>query len=247
MAKRVVLIKHERSPGDDRAATWLAERGYELDWRFPHDGDGLEAPGDDVAGTVLYGGPHSISDIERHPHLAEEARWVKQCIERGLPTLGLCLGGQVIAHALGAEVRPGLHGYHEFGYYPLRPTEAGRDLIPEGLHVTQAHFHEFGIPEGAVHLAGSALFAHQAFRYGTRTFAFQFHPEQTVAGLRRWQAADWAPWDKPGVQSKAEQDALADRHDAAQDAWFRGFLEKLFGDRRVASEDTAARSGTRHG
>ncbi len=229
MARRVVLIKHEDGPADDRAATWLAAQGFELDWRAPYAGDTLEAPDGGVAGTVLYGGPQDIPEIDRHPFLAEEARWVERCLRQGIPVLGLCLGGQVLAHALGAAVGPGPEGLHEFGYYPLFPTEAGRAVIPEGLVVAQAHFHEFAVPEGAVLLARSALYPHQAFRYDGNAFGFQFHPEITVEGFRRWQDADWAPWDEPGVQPRAEQDAAAARHDPAQHAWFLGFLDGLFG------------------
>ncbi|MDH3474576.1 MAG: hypothetical protein OEM59_12860 [Rhodospirillales bacterium] len=231
MAKRVVLIKHEDSPGDDRAATWLAENGFELDWRSPYAGDSLEKPDGGVAGTVLYGGPHSIPDIGQHPFLAEEARWVADCMRQDLPVLGLCLGGQVIAHALGAEVGPGPEGYHEFGYYELFPTEEGRAFLPEAIYVTQAHFHEFQVPAGAVLLASSELYRNQAMRYGERTYALQCHPEITIEGFKRWQDAEWAPWGNPGVQPREQQDALAARHDHLQDAWFRAFLDKLFGPR----------------
>lgn len=229
MARRVVLIKHEDSPRDDRASVWLAARGFALDWRHPFDGDDLGKPGDDVAGTVLYGGAPSVTEPDRYPFLVGEARWVERCVRRDIPTLGLCLGGQVIANALGARVGPSAHGFHEFGYYPLFPSAAGRPMFPEALVVTQAHYHEFAIPDGATLLAKSALYPHQAFRYGARTFAFQFHPEVTIAGFRRWQDAEWAPWDMPGVQSRDEQDALAAEHDRAQHAWFTGFLETLFG------------------
>jgi GMP synthase (glutamine-hydrolysing) len=229
MAKRVVLIKHEESPGDDRAATWLAEQGFELDWRAPFNGDSLEEPGGDLAGTVIYGGGQSLTETAKHPFLKHEARWAERCMARSIPTLGLCLGGQIIAHSLGAAVGPGPDGTHEFGYYPLFPTEAGRCFLPDGLHVAQAHSHEFALPAGAVLLARSELYHHQAFRYGETTYGFQFHPECTRRGFRRWQDADWAPWDQPGVQSRERQDALAAEHDDVQDAWFRDFLGKLFG------------------
>ena len=99
-------------------------------------------------------------------------------------------------------------GLHEFGYYELQPTEAGRSVFPGALHVTQAHFHTFDIPAGAEHLATSALYPNQAFRYGDKTYAFQVHSEVTIEGFRRWQAAPWAAYGKPGAQSREEQDRL---------------------------------------
>ena len=118
---------------------------------------------------------------------------------------------------------------HEFGYYPVRPTKAGKALFPSELHVCQSHFHEFAIPDGAELLASSDAFANQALRYGARTYALQFHAEVTRAGFARWQDRPWAPGGKPGVQTREEQDRLGAQHDAAQHDWFMGFLDRLFG------------------
>ena len=97
------------------------------------------------------------------------------------------------------------------------------------MHVAQSHSHEFAIPDGAELLASTETFPNQAMRYGETTFGFQFHPEVTRTGLRRWQDADWAPWGKPGVQARDEQDRRAAAHDPAQRDWFVGFLDGLFG------------------
>lgn len=229
MIRRIVLIKHNDTPRDDRASAWLAVQGFQLDWRHPHNGDRLDDLDGDVAGTILYGGPQPVPERDRYPFLADELRWIERCMARDVPTLGICLGGQLVAHALGAEVGPPAYGVQEFGYYALTATPEGASVIPDGLVVAQSHYHEFALPQGATLLARSALFACQAFRYGARTFAFQFHPELIIAGLRRWQDAEWAPWGRPGTQSRAEQDALAVAHDAAQHTWFTGFLERLFG------------------
>jgi GMP synthase (glutamine-hydrolysing) len=229
MAKRVVLVVHDGAPRDDRASTWLAEQGFELDWRSPYAGEALEAPDDGVAGTVLYGGAQDIPEIDRFPFLAEEARWVERCLRQDIPVLGLCLGGQIVAHALGAPVERGPGGLQEFGYYEIFPTEAGSAVMPEGLVAAQAHGCGFEIPAGAELLATGALYPHQAFRVNGKAFALQFHPEITVEGFRRWQDADWAPWGEPGVQTREEQDRLAAAHDTAQHDWFVGFLDDLFG------------------
>ena len=229
MTRRIILIKHEDSPGDDRAATWFAEQGFVLDWRFPYVGGRLPALDAAIAGAVLYGGPQSAAEADRLPYLADEARWIRRCIARQVPVLGLCLGGQIIAHALGASVGPDPDGQHEFGYYALAPTDRGRAFFPDRLVVPQAHYHGFALPDGAELLARSARYPHQAIRYGERTFAFQFHPEVTLPIFRRWQQADWAPWGAPGAQARAEQDALAARHDQTLHHWFTEFLARLFG------------------
>lgn len=233
MSRRVVLIQHDLDPHDDRASAHLAGLGYTLDWRYPFQGDTLGEPDGSVAATVLYGGgdPKDERDwhTDRYPFIAAETRWVEACMAKDIPTVGFCLGGQMIAHALGAAIGPHPEGLHEFGYYPLEVSGEGGAEIPDGLVVTQAHYHGFDLPHGTRHLAGSASFPCQAFARGATTYGFQFHPEITVAGFRRWRDGDWAPWGKPGVQTRAEQDRLAAEHDPRQHAWLTGLLDRLVG------------------
>jgi GMP synthase (glutamine-hydrolysing) len=229
LRKRVVLVRHGDDPPDDRVVTFLVENGFVPDIRKPFSGDLLGDVGADVAGSVVYGGKYNVFETDHHPFLDEEYRWIAACMAAGVPLLGICQGAQQIAYHLGAAVGPAEGEPHEFGYYQLQPTEAGRAIVPDGLFVTQAHFHTFALPEGAELLAGSATFPHQAFRWGAKTYALQFHPEVTIEGFRRWQAAPWAFYGKPGAQTRAEQDRLMYAHDAAQAEWFNGFLGKLFG------------------
>jgi GMP synthase (glutamine-hydrolysing) len=222
---RVILIKHDDEPCDDRVSAWFAAQGIECDWRYPYRGDVLGPVEDDVVATVLYGGPDLISDTYRHPHIVMEAAWILDCIARGLVVLGFCQGAQVITYALGAPTAPSADGRCEFGYYPLRVTPAGAAYIPDGLHVCQSHFHEFAIPDGAELLASSDSFRHQAFSYGGRVWAFQFHPEITPIGFRRWQEIFWAPYGRPGAQTREHQDDLMERYDPVQHDWMYGFLD----------------------
>ena len=97
------------------------------------------------------------------------------------------------------------------------------------MRVTQAHFHTFDLPDGAVRLAGNANYENQAFRWGDKVYGLQFHPEVTIEGFRHWQCQKWKVYDRPGVQQPDEQTRLMYEHDAAQAEWFYGFMDKLFG------------------
>ena len=179
MANRVLIIRHGEDPPDDRVNTYLHLRGFEPITIRPCDGDAVPQLDGSWAGSVVHGGPFNVFEEQQHPFLREEHRWIAQCIERDLPLLGICQGAQSIAYVLGAEVGPPASGLHEFGYYAIEPTAAGiaEGFLPAPLHVVQAHFHTFGLPDGATLLASSALFPHQAYRVGERTWGMQFHPE----------------------------------------------------------------------
>jgi GMP synthase (glutamine-hydrolysing) len=230
MRNRVVLVDHADPSKDDRVSDHLAKLGYVLDWRMPWKGDALEAEiAPDLAGTVVYGGMYNVPDTPDLPFMQEEIRWLDRCMNADLPVLGICQGAQMIAWHLGADVGPHPDGQHEFGYYPIQPTPEGRDFLPETLYLPECHFHEFQIPDSAVRLAESTLYRNQAFRVGTRTYGLQFHPEVTRDGFRRWQNRNENIYAQPGVQPRAVQDQLGDAHDAVIDAWFRSFLDRLFG------------------
>lgn len=229
--KRVVLIRHGDDPPDDRVYTFLVSNGFEPVLKKPFAGETLDAPDGSVVGAVVYGGKYPAYETAKHPFLKDEYRFIDQCMKREVPLLGICLGAQQIAFHLGAKVGPVEESWSEFGYYRIDPAADALDFLPAPLHVTQLHWHTFGIPDGAERLAGSDLFPNQAFRYGDRTYGVQFHPEVTIEGFRRWQNARWTRYGAPGAQSREEQDRLMHAHDAAQADWFYGFLGRLFGTR----------------
>ena len=229
MEKRVVLIRHRQGTFDDRVHHYFTDRGFEPEERYPFLGEALGMPDGRVIASVIYGGPFVVTETERYPFLVDEHRWAERCMAKGIPLLGICQGAQSIAHVLGAPVGPPPSGIHEFGYYAIHPTEAGRRYFPETLHVAQSHYHGFDLPAGAEHLAYSETYPHQAMRYGETTFAFQFHAEVTRAGFRRWQDSPSAAFGEPGAQTREQQDSLAETHDARQHDWFMGFLDHLFG------------------
>jgi len=239
---RIVLIRHGDDPDDDRVVTYFRSKGLEPVIKKPFRGEPLGNADSSVAASVVYGGPFSVFDEEKHPFLRDENRWIEQCIGNGVPLLGICQGAQSIARVLGADVGPKTGEPHEFGYYEIEATDAGRAFFPDKLVVCQSHFHEFQIPAGAELLASSARFAHQAFRYGAAAFGFQFHAEVTPAGFRRWQHSDWAAYGKAGAQSRAQQDEAMARHDLRQHQWFMEFLDQLFGTAAAQASETWDRS-----
>ncbi len=230
MRNRVLVINHHDEPADDRVSTFLSYSGFTIDRRKPFAGDTLGEPDGTLAGTVIMGGGQFADETGKHPFLNEEYRWIDACLRTGVPMLGICLGAQMIAHHLGATVGPPESGECEFGYYRVDPTAAAGDFLDGPRWFTQAHYHAFGLPAGAVHLARSEAFENQAFRLGDKVHGIQFHPEVTIETFRRWRDSDWAFHHKPGAQAPVEQSRLMMEHDEAQAAWFYAFLEKQFGN-----------------
>ncbi|MBZ9975013.1 glutamine amidotransferase-related protein [Mesorhizobium sp. BR-1-1-10] len=227
MKRRIILVRHGDEPADDRVFAYLQQSGYQPVLRRAYAGEALEAD-EDVAGGVVYGGMYNVYDTSLHPFLVNEYRFIDFCMSSDIPLLGICQGAQQIDWHRGAHVGPPVSGVHEFGCYPLYPTAGAEDFLSEPIHVTQSHWHGFDLPEGAQHLASSASFPNQAFRIGDKIYGLQFHAEVTRTGFRRVQDRPTANYDKPGAQTREEQDRLMSLHDAAQAAWFNGFLRKLF-------------------
>jgi|SRR6187551_1107268 len=142
---------------------------------------------DDVAGAVVMGGPMNVDD-SRHPELASEREWLTEAVRRDLPVLGICLGAQLLARALGAEVRAG-EGL-ELGYAPveiLDPDDPILGALVPSTTVLHWHGDVFDLPEGATHLARSERTEVQAFRHGN-AWGVLFHPESDFALLEAWLA-----------------------------------------------------------
>ena len=144
---------------------------------------------DEVAGAVFMGGPMNVDEAERHPALAAEREWLAEAVQRGMPVLGVCLGAQLLARALGAEVRPGERP--EVGFAPVE-VAAAEDPLLGGLapraEVLHWHGDVFDLPGGAEQLASSELTACQAFRAGN-AWGVLFHPEADFALVEAWLSA----------------------------------------------------------
>jgi GMP synthase (glutamine-hydrolysing) len=170
-------------------APLLERRGYRVDWREAgvDDLEGLDALAPDL--LIVLGGPIGANDEADYPFLRDELRMIETRISANRPTLGICLGAQLIARAAGGRVYPA--AAKEIGWAPLVFTEAGRrsplaPLAETGTPVLHWHGDTFDLPTGATLLASTPGCPNQAFSMGERVLGLQFHIEVTAAGLERW-------------------------------------------------------------
>jgi len=228
----LVVIEHWETAEPDFGRRHLAARGHDLRVVEPWRGEPLPRLTGEEAGVMLMGGPQLVTHLDDAPYLVDEFRFAERAMELELPLVGICLGSQMIAHMLGARVAFHPDDHATFGFYGLRPTQAGRAHFPDRLKVLAGNAQGWDMPAGTTPLAHGEVFLNQAFRAGDTTVAFQFHPEVTRAILDQWQRDYGESIGKPGTQSVAEQDAGFDAHDAMLKAWYADFLDGWFGSRR---------------
>lgn len=160
-------------------APWLAAAGYQITYSRMYESADLPAC-EAVDFLVAMGGPMSVNDERECPWLVPEKEFVRRCIAAGKPVLGVCLGAQLIASALGARVYR--HSEKEIGWFPVRAVPvpgAGYFRFPTEQTVFHWHGETFDLPAGAVLLASSEACAHQAFQLGRNVLALQCHVEVT--------------------------------------------------------------------
>ncbi len=177
---------HVPFEGPGIIADWVHKKGHQLKYtRFYQDDPLPEAKQVDL--LIVMGGPMNVFDYHMHNWMQEEIEWVAEFIRSGKPVLGICLGAQIIAAALGEEVYPGQEkeiGWHNLQFLP----SLGEFRIFNDLPVTRKAFHwhgdTFNIPKGAIRIARSQIFPNQGFIYEQRIVALQFHLEVTPEAVQ---------------------------------------------------------------
>jgi len=160
---------------------WAREGGHRMGYTRFYQQDPLpDASAIDL--LVIMGGPMNVGDFHVHPWMEEEVGWIQAFILSGKPVLGICLGAQLIAFALGAEVYPG--PVREIGWFPLQCMPCLGDFkicrdLPSVRKVFHWHGDTFDLPDGAVRIARTRAFPNQGFIYDRRVIALQFHLEVT--------------------------------------------------------------------
>jgi len=187
MSGTVVTVRHVLFEDLGILAPLLTERGYCI--RYLDAGiDPVDTATLSSADLVIVlGGPIGVYDTDRYPFLAQERAAIAARLALGKPTLGICLGAQLMAQALGAEVRS--TGHAEIGYSLLTLTDHGRASVLASLEsVPVLHWHgdQFDVPLGASRLAQTPGFPNQAFSIGSRILGLQFHMEAEHTQIERW-------------------------------------------------------------
>jgi GMP synthase (glutamine-hydrolysing) len=186
--KQALVIRHVAFEDLGSFEPVLAERGFRV--RYAEAAAGLrDVDGLEPALVIVLGGPIGAYEDASYPFLRHELHLLERRLALGRPTLGICLGAQLIARALGARVYPGPR--KEIGWGPLALTPEGRRsqldrLAGGGQPVLHWHGDTFDLPAGAIRLASTSLYENQAFSWGHSALALQFHPEVTASGLERW-------------------------------------------------------------
>jgi len=187
----VFIVRHVPHEGPGLVADALERAGVPFEFVDVFDRPLPRIDREQPAGLVVMGGPMGVHSTDRYPALTHEVEWIRQAVDRQLPLLGICLGSQLLAKALDADVYRAPR--KEIGWAPVYATEQTPSdpllsAVPPTLQVLHWHGDTFDLPAGAAHLASSDVCPHQAFRAGPCAWGLQFHLEVTAAIIEQWLA-----------------------------------------------------------
>jgi GMP synthase-like glutamine amidotransferase len=179
---RVQVLQHIAFEDPGAITPWLLERGHRISTTYLYRGD-LPPSTSDVDWLIIMGGPMGVHDEAELPWLGAEKAFIRACIDSGKTVLGICLGAQLIADVMGADVRRNAEA--EIGWFPVSAVGSHplAKLFTDSPTVFHWHGDTFAIPDGAEHLCRSAACENQAFLLGENVLGLQFHLETTREGV----------------------------------------------------------------
>jgi GMP synthase (glutamine-hydrolysing) len=208
-----LILEHEESEGPGIFQPLLHASGLSFKRIKLFTGEAI--PGaENLQGVLIMGGPMNVYEESAYPFLAEEDRFLKQCLRNAIPVLGVCLGAQLIAKAAGAKITKA--PAKELGWYEVRLTDAGLyDPLLAGFaknfSVFQFHEDTFDIPPGAVHILDAPGCLHQGYRIGNNIYGLQFHLEATQEMIVEW-VADQGAHKTKIIEDTEQKIGLCHRH-----------------------------------
>ncbi|WP_033068854.1 glutamine amidotransferase [Thalassospira australica] len=232
MGKTALAIRHIGFENLGAFAPAISAAGYDIRYHDVgvDDRAGMETLDPDL--LIVLGGPIGAHDDHNYPFLRDIIGFIASRLERDRPTMGICLGAQLIARAAGSRVYPG--PAKEIGFSPITLTVAGQKscLAVFQENPTTLHWHgdTFDLPQGAQLLAGSRQYENQAFSLGENTIAFQFHPEATSVGFEQWLIGHTAELSNAGInipQLRADAAVLGESLRKKADAVCRSWLNQI--------------------
>jgi GMP synthase (glutamine-hydrolysing) len=187
--RKLLVLQHVPSEPLGVLDPLLRAAGFRIRYVNFARNPGAQVDIDGYGGLVVLGGPMNVDQMDAYPHLRHEIEVIQSALDREIPTLGICLGSQLLAAALGAHVHPS--PVREIGWYPLTLSQAAsEDPLFKHLDVEapvfQWHAYTFTEPRDSVHLASTEGCANQAFRYRDFAYGLQFHLEVNEPLIRRW-------------------------------------------------------------
>ena len=185
----ILIIKHVEIEGPETIGQFFTDEGFGIKVLDLHKGDYIPKTFDHLDAVISLGGPMNVYEEDKYPFLKEENIFLQGILERKIPFMGICLGGQLLAKASGSKV--GRSPEKEIGFAPIQLTSAGKkDPLFQGVtgqfDVFQWHEDMFEVPAAGTLLASSTACPHQAFRVGPCAYGVQFHIEITDKSIREW-------------------------------------------------------------
>lgn len=213
---------------------WVSEKNFTVTRTQMFENEPLPSV-DDFDLLIILGGRMGAYEVKEFPWLETEKEFIKEAIDKKKLVLGICLGAQMIAKALGGNVYP--HRHQEIGWWPIELTAEAEEVslfngIPKTFTVFEFHGDTFDLPEGATHLATSEACRNQAFSYGDKVVGLQFHPEFT-GGMVSTFAEKFGPKLRPETFIQDPLEWTERQHLAGAESIIRTILENMAGSVEV--------------